>query len=424
MKKFKIRKSKRIIRQTTNGGLAIINQQFAKYSPFVSMSGALIKKKFGITILSVWLVMIYRALLGGSSLNQFQKDWNKDSAKGFLVRYRKVITNRLLARNIIRNPRNFVRKMVTGTAIKLYREGLLSLKNLATDSTEILISGSKYPKVGSIKKNGKYLTGYKLSILFDVDAKIPVAYIITSLNVHDSQLLIPLLKMFESEFGRYPTNLAIDRGYYGIDFFKFLDQVGIKFFIPAKYLADYKNRVALLAKGYFHYNTKFKVHYYDDCLELKDYGYLRCVFVFSKGFEEWMPSDEKNKDMWAILTNDINKSPLKVIQTYKNRWQIEVFFKAIKQQLGLEKLPGRDYRIIQMHIATILLSYILITSLVLEERFNDEIIPITLKEWVNTYVNITLTVSLKGNYVFLEFQEKWVELDPMIIKFLNGGIFM
>ena len=230
--------------------------------------------------------------------------------------------------------------------------------------------------------------------------------------------------MVESEFGRYPKNLAIDRGYYGINFFKFLDQNGIKFFIPAKYYTNYKNRIALLAKGNFHYNKRFKIHYFDDQLEFNDYGILRCIFVFSKGFEEWMPSDEKNKDMLAILTNDTNISPLKVIQTYKDRWQIEVFFKAIKQQLGLEQLPGRDYRIIQMHIATVLLSYILITSLILEERLNNEIIPINLKDWINTYVNLVLVVSLVANLIFLEFQEKWVELDPMMTEFLNGGVFL
>lgn len=414
----------RIVRQTTTGGLVLIQRQFAKYTPFKTLFEDLSKKAFGISILAVWLIMIFRALLGGSSFLQLQKDWNDDPVNGILVGYRKAITHRLLARNIHRILPDNSRKMVIGTVKSLYDKSYITLRRTAIDSSEIVVSGSKYKKIGSIKKKGKYYSGYRLSIIFDLDSKVPIAYILTSLNVHDSKILISLLKFVKSEFGIYPKELAIDRGYYGVDFFKFFIDNGIKFFIPAKSFSAYKNKVAVLSKSDFQYNKKSKLYFKEDELILDKVGKLRCLFVFTKGFEEWMPCDNGNNHLWAILTNDTKKSSLNVIRLYKERWQIEVFFKGIKQQLGLQLLPGRDYRIIQMHVATVLLSYILLVSLVLEERSENENISIYIKTWINKFIKLILSIILRGDYVFLEFQEKWVSLDPSIEEHLNGGIFM
>ena len=137
-----------------------------------------------------------------------------------------------------------------------------------------------------------------------------------------------------------------------------------------------------------------------------------------------MPLEEKKKQVWAILTNDFSLSPKKVLLTYKDRWQIEVFFKELKEHIGLNNLPGRDYRIINMHVATVLLAYICITSLVLEERLEKENISICLKEWINNYIKIVLSISMTGNYIFLEFEEKWILLSKSLENYLNGGVFM
>ncbi len=69
-------------------------------------------------------------------------------------------------------------------------------------------------------EKGKYITGYIISIAFDVDAKVPLAYIVTPLNVHDSQLLVSLVRMIQKEFNSSTKEVIIDRGYYGADFFK------------------------------------------------------------------------------------------------------------------------------------------------------------------------------------------------------------
>ena len=48
--------------------------------------------------------------------------------------------------------------------------------------------------------------------------------------------------------------------------------------------------------------------------------------------------DSENKVLLIFLTNNLEVSALGVANLYKNRWQIEVFFKWIKQNLVIKKL--------------------------------------------------------------------------------------
>ncbi len=424
MRKIKLRRPGRIIRQTSAGGLVLIRHQFAKYTPFRMIFHWLSQKRFGLSILSLWLILVFRAVLGSSSFYQLAKDWDTDQARGILVNYRKSITHRLLARNIHRFSPQITRKVVIGTAKAMFTRGLLSAKKVAIDSTQILVTGSKYPKTGTVKKNGKYYTGYKLSIAFDVIAKVPLAYIVTPLTKHDSQLLIPLLKFVQKVYNSPIKEVILDRGYYGNEYFTFLKEQGFDFFIPAKKYSAYKKKLEQLDFKSFKYYKKRKVFYKDENLWLSKYGVIRCIFVVSKEYKEWMPEEGEKERVWAIYTNNCGKSPQRIIETYRDRWQIEVFFKEIKQNLGLKKLPGRDYRIVQMHIGSVLLAYLCLISLVLEEATTEEQRAIAIKTWKNMFIKLVLTIHLKGNYIFLEFQEKWISLSKNIESFLNGGIFM
>jgi len=53
-----------------------------------------------------------------------------------------------------------------------------------------------------------------------------------------------------------------------------------------------------------------------------------------------------------VLTNNFNVSALEVARLYRNRWQIEVFFKWIKQNLTIKKLWGHSENAVKIHIWT------------------------------------------------------------------------
>ena len=95
MCQIKIRRSKRIIRHSTSGGLVLVKRQLFAYTPFKDLFNEFFKKRFGLSFLSLWLIKVFRALLGGPSLKQFENDWNKDKTFKYIANYRKKIIHRL-----------------------------------------------------------------------------------------------------------------------------------------------------------------------------------------------------------------------------------------------------------------------------------------------------------------------------------------
>lgn len=87
-------------------------------------------------------------------------------------------------------------------------------------------------------------------------------------------------------------------------------------------------------------------------------------------------------------------------------------------------LPGRDFRIVSMHVSSVLLAYIGLISLVLEERQNKENISIAIKDWKNKIIKVLLSMTLEKNTIYFEFEEEWICNWQILEKDLNGGIFM
>jgi transposase len=60
--------------------------------------------------------------------------------------------------------------------------------------------------------------------------------------------------------------------------------------------------------------------------------------------------DRGNNVLLVFLTNNFEVSALDVANLYKNRWQIEVFFKWMKQNLVIKKLWGHSENAVKVHI--------------------------------------------------------------------------
>ena len=60
--------------------------------------------------------------------------------------------------------------------------------------------------------------------------------------------------------------------------------------------------------------------------------------------------DALNNELPVFLTNKFDVSALEVAYLYKNKWQIEVFFKWIKQNLTVKKLWGHSENAVKIHL--------------------------------------------------------------------------
>ena len=69
--------------------------------------------------------------------------------------------------------------------------------------------------------------------------------------------------------------------------------------------------------------------------------------------------DEKNNDL-TFLSNNFEASALVISRLYRNRWQIEVFFKWIKQNLTIKKLWGHSENAVNIHIWVAICTYLIV----------------------------------------------------------------
>lgn len=70
--------------------------------------------------------------------------------------------------------------------------------------------------------------------------------------------------------------------------------------------------------------------------------------------------DSQNDELIVFLTNNFDVSALEVANLYKNRWQIEVFFKWIKKNLVIKKLWGYSPNAVRIHIWIAIYTYLII----------------------------------------------------------------
>jgi hypothetical protein len=70
---------------------------------------------------------------------------------------------------------------------------------------------------------------------------------------------------------------------------------------------------------------------------------------------------DNEKDLLLIfLSNNFEVSALEIAHLYRNRWQIEVFFKWIKQNLTIKTLWGHSENAVKIHIWIAICTYLIV----------------------------------------------------------------
>lgn len=110
--------------------------------------------------------------------------------------------------------------------------------------------------------------------------------------------------------------------------------------------------------------------------------------------------DENEGREFAFLTNAFHLSALQVANLYKNRWQIELFFKWLKQHLKIKKFWGTTENAVRIQISAAITAYCLVAIVQHDmrlERSTYEVLQI---------LNISLTdkTPLKELFEKTEFQ--------------------
>ena len=211
-------------------------------------------------------------------------------------------------------------------------------KVYAFDSTTIPLCLSVFWWAKFRKKKG----GVKAHVLYDLEAQVPAFYHITTASVNDSKAMqeIP----YETD-----AYYIFDRGYNNFKELYRIQRMESFFVVRAKSNLQYKC---------VKWKRRFPKNILTDAeIELtvyksrKDYPEnLRLVRYY----------DEEQGREFMFLTNAMDLTAQQIADLYKNRWQIELFFKWLKQHLKIKKFWGTTENAVRIQISAAITVYCLV----------------------------------------------------------------
>ncbi|MFQ5752454.1 MAG: IS4 family transposase [bacterium] len=239
-------------------------------------------------------------------------------------------------------------------ARKLYRDeefGVeLSETVYALDSTTVDLCLSLFPWAHFRKTKG----AIKLHTLLDLRGNIPSFLEITDGKFHDVNILDELIP----ETGSY---YIMDRGY--LDFQRLYNFEYSHAYFVTRAKSNFKFRRL--------YSNKI-----DKSTGLKcDQTILLTGFYPSKDYPKKLRriryDDSETDTKFTFLTNNFLLPTMTISQLYKCRWQIELFFKWIKQHLRIKSFYGTSENAVKTQIWIAISIYLLVA--IIKKRLNIEL---------------------------------------------------
>lgn len=188
----------------------------------------------------------------------------------------------------------------------------------------------------------KTKAGIKVSIKLDHCRKIPCFALISNANKHEVQELkhIPLQK---------GDIVVFDRGYTSYSYFANLCSRSIYFVTRLRSSAPY-TVIKNINTG------KNNDILSDEIIELDGfYAQKNCPYRLRK----ITSIDPKTNKTIEILTNQFQWAASTIAAVYKDRWQVELFFKAIKQNLKIKRFYSTSENAVHTQIWIALICYLL-----------------------------------------------------------------
>ena len=235
-------------------------------------------------------------------------------------------------------------KILIQEARGLYRDEESVLLDLdgtvyVIDSTVIELCLAIFPWAKLKKKRASI----KLNMGLDLQGNIPAFFDISSGKEHD----VHFLDRIEYETGSY---YVMDRGYVDFKRLHGVHAAGAFFVTRGKdnmvFRRLYSNRVDK--------NAGVKC---DQTIVLTGYATRS---RYPEKLRRIAYTDQETNQAYVFLTNQFTVPAKIIADLYKNRWQVELFFKWIKQHLSVKSFWGRSANAVKTQICIALCAYLLV----------------------------------------------------------------
>ena len=209
----------------------------------------------------------------------------------------------------------------------------------AFDSTTIELCLETF-KWAILRKNQRK-GGVKVHTLYDLETSIPTFFHITEGRINDMNAM-DVIPYEENSF------YIFDRGYNDFARLFRINAIGAYFIVRGMKNNDFKP-------------MKWTRRFPPGSGILSDaIGYMNSEqtrFKYPEKIRRISYRDEEHQRKFIFFTNALDISPMMVAELYHNRWQIELFFKWLKQHLRIKKFWGTSENAVRIQIYSAITAY-------------------------------------------------------------------
>jgi hypothetical protein len=232
----------------------------------------------------------------------------------------------------------FRRQGTWGMRKKIFR---FKNKLLSLDSTTISLCLSLFPWASFRRAKG----GVKVHVLIDHDDYLPSYVLISEARRHDKFVL--RREDFRLNRG---SILVFDRAYNDYRQFGKWTAAGIFFVTRQKENACYR----IVEERSLPAHSRILS---DQVIQLTGLGAQDKCSSFLRRVVAW---DEENQREIVLLSNHLHFAASTIAAIYKDRWEIEIFFKTLKQNLKIKSFVGTSENALRIQIWTALIALLLL----------------------------------------------------------------
>lgn len=218
----------------------------------------------------------------------------------------------------------------------------------AFDSTTIDLCLNLFPWANFRTHKG----GVKIHTLYDIETQVPAFIHITEAKIND----IKAMDAIPYESGSF---YVFDRAYNDYHRLYKIHMMDSFFVVRAK--TNIKARV-------LKWKRRLPKNILSDCeIELTGFYTQKSYPEMIRLVRFW---DEEDEREFIYLTNAKHIPALQVAELYKNRWQVELFFKWLKQHLKIKKFWGTSENAVKIQVYSAIIAYCLVAIMQHDMKLN------------------------------------------------------
>lgn len=197
-----------------------------------------------------------------------------------------------------------------------------------------------------------YKGGIKIHTLYDVETQVPAFIHITEAKIND----VRAMDVITYESGSF---YVFDRAYNDYHRLYKIHMMDSFFVVRAK--TNIKARV-------LKWKRRLPKNILSDCeIELTGFYTQKSYPETIRLVRFW---DEEDEREFIYLTNAKHIQALQVAELYKNRWQVELFFKWLKQHLKIKKFWGTSENAVKIQVYSAIIAYCLVAIMQHDMKLN------------------------------------------------------